>query len=258
ADLVGMTRALICDPELPNKAREGRLDDIRACIACMEGCEGRIHRGLPMSCMQNPVTGREKEWAEIQPAQTPKKVVVVGGGPAGMEAARVAALRGHSVTLLEKQDHLGGQISIAAKAPFRDEFAQIARSLSRQLDKAGVEVKLGVNATPDSILALKPDAVIVATGSTPLVPTIPGADSQNVLSDWDVLLETAPVGQNVVIADEEHHIHGLSVAEFLADRGKKVQILTGMHYVGTDVEPKTWRFLYQRLLEKGVVPLPHT
>jgi mycofactocin system FadH/OYE family oxidoreductase 2 len=258
ADLIGMCRAIICDPELPQKAREGRLEDIRACIACMEGCAGHFVHGKPITCIQNPIVGREKEWAAMEPAKSIKKVVVVGGGPSGMEAARVASLRGHKVTLYEKEDQLGGQVLIAAKAPFRENFGEIARYLSRQLSKIGVRIRLGVTATSDMIRAEKPDAVVVATGSKPYIPPIPGVEGENVLTDWDVLQDDAEVGENVVIIDEEGYMRGCSAAEFLADRGKKVEILTPLFYIGMQIEVKTWRLLYQRLLEKGVVLTPHT
>ena len=123
ADLVGMTRALIADPELPRKAREGRLDDIRVCMGSAEGCIDRLYFGLPIGCVQNPVIGREREWGTLVPAATARRVLVVGGGPAGMEAARVLAERGHRVTLLERDGHLGGAIRIAARAPGWEAYA---------------------------------------------------------------------------------------------------------------------------------------
>ena len=258
ADLIGMCRAIICDPELPQKSREGRLDDIRTCVACMEGCTGHIARGKPITCIQNPIVGREKDWGVMKPAKSIKKVVVAGGGPGGMEAARIASLRGHKVTLYEKEEQLGGQVLIAAKAPFRENFSEIARYLSRQLSKAGIFLKLGIMATADMIRAEKPDAVIVATGSTPYIPLIPGMDRENVLTDWDVLQENAEIGEKVVIIDEEGYMRGCSVAEFLADRNRRVEILTPLFYIGMQIEEKTRILLYQRLLEKGVIMTPHT
>ena len=128
-DVVGMTRALIADAEMPRKAREGRLDDIRQCVGANEGCIDRIYQAKPVTCIQNPVTSREPELGEIVPARSPKRVVVVGGGVAGLEAARVAALRGHQVTLFEREAEVGGQVLVAARAPARADYAGIVRFL---------------------------------------------------------------------------------------------------------------------------------
>ncbi|MGH3118063.1 MAG: FAD-dependent oxidoreductase, partial [Gaiellales bacterium] len=147
-DVVGMTRALIADPDLPRKAREGRLDDIRACVGANEGCIDRIYQGKPVTCVQNPATGREAELGDVRPAATARKVVVIGGGVAGLEAARMAALRGCRVVLVEKSAELGGQVLLAARAPARAEYAGIARYLAAQVRKLGVEIRLGVEATP--------------------------------------------------------------------------------------------------------------
>ena len=147
ADMVGMTRALIADPELPRKAREGRFDDIRVCMGSNEGCIDRLYFGLPIGCVQNPVVGREREWGTLVPATAPKRVVVVGGGPAGMEAARVAAERGHTVTLFEQADVLGGAIRIAARAPGWEAYTGVIEWLERQLAKLPVTVRLGCEAT---------------------------------------------------------------------------------------------------------------
>src|SRR5206468_3926357 len=136
-DVVGMTRALIADPDLPRKAREGRLDDIRTCVGANEGCIDRIYQGKPVTCVQNPAAGREGELPEVRPASVAKKVLVVGGGVAGLEAARVAAQRGHRVVLFEKDGQLGGQVLLAARAPARADYAGIARFLAVQVAKLG-------------------------------------------------------------------------------------------------------------------------
>src|SRR5229473_8316229 len=166
-DVVGMTRALIADPDLPRKTREGRLDDIRTCVGANEGCIDRIYQGKPVTCVQNPATGREGELGDLGKASVAKKVVVVGGGVAGLEAARVAALRGHRVVLFEKDAQLGGQVLLAALAPARADYAGIVRFLVIQVKKLGVEIRLGVEATPAMVLAERPDAVVIATGSHP-------------------------------------------------------------------------------------------
>ena len=260
ADMVAMTRALLCDPELPNKAKEGKLETIRTCIACGEGCIHHIDKGTPITCIQNPVTGREMEWSTIELAKSKKKVVVVGGGPAGMEAAWAAAWRGHQVVLYEKNGQLGGQVLMAAKAPYRTDLGDVARNLSRQLEqeKERVTVKLGVEATIDTIIAESPDVVIVATGSTPFIPPIAGVDGANVITDWDVLEEKVEVGQRVVVLDGEGGYRSSSVTEFLADRGKEVTIITKQHQVGVKLITPDDSLVLQRLLQKKVGLRPLT
>ena len=258
ADMIGMVRELIADPHLPNKAREGNVDDIRACVACMQSCIGRLHEGLHISCIYNPVTGREREWANLEPAAIKKKVMVVGGGPAGLEAARVAAERGHRVTLYEKSGKLGGQVNTAAKAPLRGDFGDIAAYLERQVKRLGVEVVTGVEATQEMILKLNPDAVVVATGSIAFMPDVPGVDMGNSISAREVLEKKIELGEKVVVVDTEGLHPATDVAEFLADRSKKVEIITTKPYVGMEIEGMKWRLLFERLLEKGVVMTPFT
>ena len=256
-DLVGMVRELIADPHFPNKARAGRADDIRTCLACNQSCVGRQVLDLPITCIYNPVTGHEKIWAEPGPAPVKKKVVVVGGGPAGMEAARIAAERGHQVVLFERSERLGGQVKLAMKTPMRHSFEEIIRFGEKQLPKLGVEVRLGVEANVDTILAENPQAVVVATGSEPYLPEIPGAEGQNVLSVADVL-NGAETGEHVVIVDTQGTQPACSVAEFLADQGKQVEIVTGLNWVGSYITPSVWNFVYERLTGKGVTMSPMT
>ena len=218
-DLVGMTRALIADPELPRKTSEGRVDDIRVCVGASEGCIGRLRQGKAIGCVQNPMIGREAELGVIRPAERPKRVVVVGGGAAGLEAARVAAIRGHRVTLFEADRVLGGQILAAAKAPKREDYAKIADWLGRQVEKAGVDVKLGVRATADAVLALKPDAVVVATGATARIPDLPGVDLPHVTTTVEALLGRVTPGRRVVVVDEDGHYAAPTTADLLAGQG---------------------------------------
>ncbi len=257
-DVVGMTRAMIADPEMPRKAREGRFDDIRQCVGANEGCIDRIYQGKPVGCVQNPVTGREDELGEVRPAAIRKRVVVVGGGVAGLEAARMAALRGHRVVLLEKEAEVGGQVLLAARAPARADYAGIVRFLRVQVAKVGVEVRLGVEATPELILASAPEAVVIATGSHPYIPLIPGVDGKHVVTDREVLLGRAPVGDRVILVDDVHTQQGLSTAEFLLDQGKRVEVISRLFYPGQDIGITSVVPLYARLFTKGVTLTPHT
>lgn len=259
ADMIGMVRALICDPEWPNKAREGRLDEIRRCIACNEACVSK-HFSInpPLSCAFNPEAGREREFA-IVPAETKKKVMVVGGGAAGLETARVAALRGHQVSLFEKENLLGGQVNIAAKAPERESFEEITRYYTYQMKLLGVDIHLGVVVTPEVVESEHPDAVVVATGSIPLMPEISGGDGCHTVEVREVLEGRTAVGQNVVVIAGEHHTEALTTADFLAaEKGKKVEILTDALQAGSTVDSHTLEVLYTRLLSKGVIITPLT
>lgn len=251
ADLVIMNRATICDPEMPKKAQEGRLDEIRKCTGCNEGCIGRWIQGLPISCSYNPEVGREKEFA-ITPASVKKKVMVIGGGAAGLETARVAALRGHQVSLYERGSELGGQLNIAAKAPMREDFLEVPRYYTHQMKILGVEVNLETEVTPEMVEAKKPDAVVVATGSLPYVPPIPGVEGANVAEVREVLQEEVEVGQNVVVIAGEQHIQALSVADFLVGKGKAVELLNDGLYPGALLDAATLMAVLPRLLTKGV------
>jgi mycofactocin system FadH/OYE family oxidoreductase 2 len=257
-DVVGMTRALIADPDLPRKAREGRLDDIRTCVGANEGCIDRIYLGKPVTCVQNPAAGREAELGDVRPAATHKKVVVVGGGVAGLEAARMAALRGHRVVLFEKAAELGGQVLLAARAPARTEYAGVVRYLSIQIRKLGVDVRFGLEATPSLVLAERGDAVIVATGSHPYIPRVPGSDGKHVVTDREVLGGEVTVGANVVVVDDVHTQQALSTAELLLEQGKRVEVISPLFYVGQDIGVTSIAPLYARLFARGVVLTPCT
>jgi 2,4-dienoyl-CoA reductase-like NADH-dependent reductase (Old Yellow Enzyme family)/thioredoxin reductase len=257
ADLVGMTRAVICDPEMPNKAREGRLDEIRRCIACNEGCVGPDFLGLPIACTLNYETGRE-QMGPIKAAESKKSVMVIGGGAAGLEAARVAALRGHKVSLYEKNDVLARELDIAAKAPGRQDFTEVKRYLTQQMKLLNVDVHLGVTVTPEMVMEQKPDAVVVATGGVPFIPEIPGANNDNVVETRQVLLEEVEVGQNVLVVDCQDHMYGLDVADFLAERGKRVELITESAFAGSEADILTIETAYFSTLSKGVVITPLT
>ena len=256
ADVIGMARGLLCDPELPNKARDGRLEEIRHCLGCVE-CGRMYFIAEPVSCAFNSEAGREREFA-ILPAINKKRVMVIGGGAAGLEAARVAALRGHHVSLYEKENKLGGQVNIAAKAPGREDFAEITRYYTHQMKLTGVDVHLNTGVTVEMVAEENPDAVVAATGSRSFIPLFPGSDMANVVDVRDVLEGKVEVGENVVLVAGEHHMQGLSTADFLAEKGKKLEILTDAIYAGAQVDSSTIEVIYMRLLSKGVTITPLT
>jgi len=199
ADLIGMCRPLIADPDLPDKAAQGRFDDICRCTGCLQGClDWKGTERVPVNCLVNPEAGREKKLV-IKPAQKPKKVVVVGGGPAGLEAARVLVLRGHKVILYEKEEAPGGNLSLAARVPGKSEFGYFIRYLVGQVEKLGVEVIYGQEATPEAIKADNPDVVVIATGWKQRIPGIPGIDNKKVVGFKEVLEGKAELGKEVVV-----------------------------------------------------------
>jgi len=183
-------------------------------------------------------------------------VMVIGGGAAGLEAARVAALRGHKVSLYEKNDVLARELDIAAKAPGRQDFVEVKRYFTYQMKLLNVDVHLGVTVTPEMVMEQKPDAVVVATGGVPFIPEIPGANNGNVVETRQVLLEEVEVGQNVLIADCQDHMHGLDVADFLAERGKGVELITESAFAGSEADIFTIQTAYFNALSKGVVITP--
>ncbi len=255
ADMVGMTRAHIADPEIGNKVREGRLDEIRACIRCMEGC---LNSPVGMSCVVNPSVGREAE-TELTPAPVKKKVMVIGGGIAGMQAAWAAAMRGHEVSLYEKDPQLGGQLLVSAKAPARAEMAEPARYFTRQFQLLEVPIHLGVTADEELVERENPDAIIVATGGIAQWPPIEGiedgkADGVNVYLARDVVDGKVEVtGDKVIVYSLDYGMEPLSTADFLVDRGKEVEILSPYPHIGQVVERLMMRpMMLSRLTDRGV------
>jgi len=248
ADMVYMARPLIADPELPNKARKGQFDEIVPCTACCL-CYDRWAEGAPIVCQVNARAGREAEYT-IEPARKPKEVFIIGGGPAGMEAARVAAVRGHKVTLFEKEDRLGGKLHLVAAPPHKEEFASFTEYLIGQMKKVGVQVQLGHEATVHTIEDSKPDVVILAIGATTRIPDVPGAQGSNVATAEDALTGRRRIGEKVIILGGG--LVGCETAEFLAQQGKRVVIVTSRGKVATDVGPTNKWVIRKRLAEAGI------
>jgi len=256
ADLAGMGRALLADPELPNKAKEGRTEEIVPCLAC-SNCLSEImvsYRkwGQPVYtfCTVNPFAGKEAEYALV-PAARKKKVFVVGGGPGGMEAALTAAARGHKVTLFDKGSELGGRLLIASLPPFKGEIKNLIGSLKARAEKAGVEIILGKTVDPEWIGKQKPDVLVLATGAENLVPAIPGIAGANVVSAEDVLAGRKPVGENVAIVGGG--MVGCETAEFLIERGvTQVTVLEMLERMAENVSPTYRPFFLARLKKEGV------
>ncbi|MDO8473048.1 MAG: FAD-dependent oxidoreductase [Dehalococcoidia bacterium] len=244
ADFIGLARPLLAEPEWANKVREGRLEDIRPCLGDHDGCIGRTHAGLSISCTVNPACGMERE-LNLTPADIKKSVLVIGGGPAGMEAARVAAARGHKVALWERDNSLGGNLASASVPEFKKEYRSLTNYLATQIGKLGVDVRLGTEATPESIQKMKPDVVFVATGSTPVIPDIPGADKEKVCTAVDVLLGTKKAGKSVVVIGNGSV--GCETALFLAQNGKRVTIISRRSSVEVVDKIAGDMFVYNRM-----------
>ena len=255
ADLIGMARALFCDPEFPNKAREGRLDEINRCICCCRCVDQAVGGGKPFDiCSVNARIGPELD-TPLEGATRKKKVLVVGGGVAGMEAARVAALRGHQVTLWERSDRLGGLLDWAMVPPNKTELRYVLDYLGNELRKLSVDVRILKEATADAVIAEKPEAVIVATGSHPLIPLIPGIEGPNVVLAFDVLAGKAEVGQQVVIVGGGKI--GCETAQHLLTKGKTITIVEMLAKIGVDIGASERFITVNSLRRAGVVLEPN-
>lgn len=238
ADLVAFGRQSIADPEMPNKAKEGRLDMMNPCIGCLQGCVPNMFKGEPITCLVNPLVGRE---AEMKMAETKKNVMVIGGGPGGLYAAFTAAYRGHSVTLYEKGDILGGNMRLAAYPPGKGDITNMVRSYIAKCEEYGVRIVMNKEVTPALVAEEKPDAVIVATGSNPLVLPIPGIHDTGVIHAGDLLDGKASVGKKVLIVGGG--MVGCEVADFLGELGHEVTVIELRDQLGPDVIPEHRKFL---------------
>ncbi len=230
ADFVAIGRGLLADPEWPNKTRGGRVQEIRPCIGCQE-CQGRARR-LSITCALNPACGDEKA-LRLMPAEKKKRVLVIGGGPAGMEAARVARLRGHQVTLYEKSGQLGGDLIPASVPDFKQDLRLLREWYAREMRRLGVSVHLNTEATLQSSIEDKPDVVFLAVGAAPKIPQIPGVDSAKVATAVDVLNGKADVGRSVLIVGGG--VIGCELAVHLAKKGKKASIIEVLPQVLNDI-----------------------
>jgi 2,4-dienoyl-CoA reductase-like NADH-dependent reductase (Old Yellow Enzyme family)/thioredoxin reductase len=251
-DFIAMARPLLADPELPNKLREGRLEEVRWCIYCNNCLKSATDPNAgPMSCSVNPFVSREAKYP-FQAAEPPKKVMVAGGGLAGMETAVYLAERGHHVSLYEKDNELGGQWNVACASPGKDGYARLTDYLRRSLDKHGVVVTLGTEVTRDMVLEKKPDVVVVATGAVPLGLKVPGGTRQHVVQGHDVIAGKAEVKGRVAVVGGR--FIGMEVAIWLKEQGKEVSLVTraGLGEDGIKLEQFTFKTLADRLIELNV------
>lgn len=256
-DVIQMGRPLLCDPELPRKIAQDRLDDIRQCIRCNYCFETGTIRGWQVSCALNPSFGRDRDYAIERIGTHPKRVLVVGGGPGGLEAARVAALRGHKVTLMEKEATLGGNLRIASLPPGKEGYQKYFGDwLERQCEKAGVRIELNKEVTAGVVEELKPDVVIIATGATPLIPAIRGIDNRkNVVTAADVLTGKASVGKKVVVAGGGEV--GIETADFITSNGmaESVTIVEMLAEIGSDMTATNRTYMLTSILPRSDVKM---
>ncbi|SMO90309.1 2,4-dienoyl-CoA reductase [Halorubrum cibi] len=257
ADVVGMTRALIADPELPAKTKAGEWDDVIPCVACNQGCIGRYQEGLPIRCTINPVTGREAEYSDLDSVTTPKSILVVGGGPAGLIAATTAAERGHDVTLLEATSNLGGQVTAYANLDHRGRYQDWLATLTSRLDDHDVTVELDTQFDPDDVAAYDPDELVLATGATGRRPDIPVAGSVSSYTAVEALRADDPFGDEVLVADWDGNEAALDAASEAINAGADVEIVTATYTPGESVQQYIQNTLLGNLYAEDATLTPH-
>jgi NADPH-dependent 2,4-dienoyl-CoA reductase/sulfur reductase-like enzyme len=256
ADACIMTRALICDPDLPRLAAEDRSDEIRACIACNQACIGHFHAGYAISCIQRPETGREQRYGRLEPATTRRRVMVIGGGPAGMKAAAVAAHRGHEVTLYEASGRLGGQVLLAERLPERAEFGGAATNLAAEVARSGLKVVLRTEVDLAMVQFEVPDFVVVATGARPWRPEIEIMGEPVVRDAWAVIAGERLARGRTVVADWNGDWVGIGVARLLADQGHQVTLAVNGYGAGAALQQYVRDSLLGALQRQRIEVLP--
>ncbi|GBC60752.1 NADH:flavin oxidoreductase [Desulfonema ishimotonii] len=254
ADVVSMGRSLIADPELPNKAKAGELNRIRPCVGCCLGCIHAVLQREPGACVVNPDVGREYLLRDDDRAERSKKILVVGAGPAGLAAARMAALRGHNVVVCEEQGHIGGLARLAARVPGRSEVGDMLRFFKNELDRLKVEIRLNVGLTEEIIRSVDPEEVILATGSLPEMPIIRGLfqSGMTLCTVTDIMEGSAFAGDRVIVLGGTQA--GLMVADYLAEKGKEVVVLNRKRHFAEEMSSND-RFYLRERLKKGNVKL---
>ncbi len=258
ADLIGMARAMIADPEWANKAKEGREDEIRRCLACNQGCIFRCFEAQPIACIQNIAAGREKKYGmgTIEPAKQKKRVMVVGGGPAGLKFAEIASGRGHKVTVYDKSTDTGGQVNIATKAPTRNDFGEIIRNIVTVAKKNGAEFKMNTDVDEEFVLKEKPDAVVIATGSKTVPAAFAGSDQPIVSNVQELLKGNIKIGRKVILFDDDAHWQAAGAALYLLERDVNLDIVTSGFIFGGDLDFSDLLNILPILRENGVEITP--
>jgi len=259
ADAVAMTRALIVDPDMPNKAMQGKLQDIDACIGCLQACIGHYHKGLPISCVQNPKTGKEA-WIipELKKPRKKQNVLVIGAGPGGLQAALTADALGHQVTLVDQSQSIGGLLQTMRKAPMRHELAEtMLDNYSRKLQRSNINVQLGTSAGSQEIAKWKPDAIICATGSRPYKPSVEGIHDSRVIMIDDLFSPKKHVGQRVIVFDFGGDWAGMEAAIYLAENSHQVTLISSRLHIGESVHQYLRNEYLKKLYQLNVTLLPH-